>query len=280
MMHKMFRSAVGNSRLFSSAPHIVAEPAAMTASSPATIDALQKVTRRVENAALKRKSLVEGGCIPRIVAVSKTKPVSAIIDCYLAGGHRHFGENYAKELLTKSTNPDILKLCPDIRWHYIGSATSSSHAKTLLKCHNLFMVETLTSIKVANLMNDSLKRSKGKEKLNVMVQINTSNEAQKGGVSPGAEAVSLAEYILQNGTHINLKGFMTIGSFDHDCSTGLNPDFVKLIETRDSVCHELNLQPDDYELSMGMSGDFEQAIELGSNNVRIGTTIFGARDAK
>ena len=55
------------------------------------------------------------GLRPRIVAVSKTKPISAIIDCYLAGGHRHFGENYAKELFAKSTNPDVLRLCPDIR---------------------------------------------------------------------------------------------------------------------------------------------------------------------
>ena len=62
--------------------------------------------------------------------------------------------------------------------------------------------------------------------------------------------------------------------------SGPNPDFVKLIETRDFICRGLNLRPEDYELSMGMSGDFEHAIELGSDNVRIGTTIFGAREAK
>ena len=61
-------------------------------------------------------------------------------------------------------------------------------------------------------------------------------------------------------------------------TSGPNPDFIKLIETRDSICRELNLQQEDFELSMGMSGDFEHAIKLGSANVRIGTTIFGARD--
>ena len=143
--------------------------------------------------------------------------------------------------------------------------------------------------------------------------VNTSHEAQKGGVMPGADAVSLTRHIVEKGGNMNLKGFMTIGSFDHDLSTGMrlpimsakwkerfscggakthffllfsislvgpNPDFVKLIETRDSICGELNLQPDDYELSMGMSGDFEHAIHLGSTNVRIGTTIFGTREVK
>ena len=141
--------------------------------------------------------------------------------------------------------------------------------------------------------------------------VNTSHEAQKGGVMPGADAVSLTRHIVEKGGNMNLKGFMTIGSFDHDLSTGMssyaskvgekilvaelrcisssyfsislvgpNPDFVKLIETRDSICGELNLQPDDFELSMGMSGDFEHAIHLGSTNVRIGTTIFGTREAK
>ena len=63
-------------------------------------------------------------------------------------------------------------------------------------------------------------------------------------------------------------------------SPGPNPDFVKLIETRAFICQELGLHPEDYELSMGMSGDFEHAFHLGSSNVRIGTTIFGTREAK
>jgi len=272
----MFRHAIGGKRLFSCSSYVAAQTAEVTSSSPAMIDALHRVTQRAENAALKRNN----GSRPRIVAVSKTKPISAIIDCYLAGGHRHFGENYAKELFAKSTNPDVLRLCPDIRWHFIGPAASTSNVKTVMKCRNLFMVETLQSVKVADLMNDSLMRTKRDEKLNVMIQINTSNEAQKGGVHPGIDAISLTNHVLKNSSNLVLKGFMTIGSFDHDYSTGPNPDFEKLIETRDSICHELNLKQEDYELSMGMSGDFEHAIALGSTNVRIGTTIFGARDVK
>lgn len=269
--------AIRHCRFLSSSPDAIAHPAEVI-SSPAMIQALRNVNRRIEKAAYKRRN--NHGRLPRIVAVSKTKPISDIIDCYLSGGQRHFGENYAKELFTKSTNPDILRLCPDIRWHFIGPASSSSNVKTVMRCRNLFMVETLQNIKVANQMDEILKRSKREEKLNVMVQINTSNEPQKGGVSVGAEAVSLTNHILRNSSHIQLKGFMTIGSFDHDCNKGPNPDFVTLIETRESICRELNLEPDDFELSMGMSGDFEHAIELGSTNVRIGTTIFGARDVK
>jgi len=250
------------------------------ATSSRTVEALRDVIQRVEAAHQQRENVtsVRQG-FPRVVAVSKTKPTSAIIDCY-AGGQRHFGENYAKELFTKSTDPDILRLCPDIRWHFIGPATNTSNAKLVLKSPNLFMVETVQSIKIVDLMNGILKKSKRREKLNIMVQINTSHEAQKGGVMPGADAVSLTRHIVEKGGNMNLKGFMTIGSFDHDLSTGPNPDFVKLIETRDSICGELNLQPDDFELSMGMSGDFEHAIHLGSTNVRIGTTIFGTREAK
>jgi len=245
-----------------------------------TAEALKDVIQRVEAAHLQRDNAtsVRQG-FPRVVAVSKTKPTSAIIDCY-AGGQRHFGENYAKELFSKSTDPDVLSLCPDIRWHFIGPATTTSNVKLVLKSPNLFMVETVQSIKIVDLMNGILKKSKRRDKLNIMVQINTSHEAQKGGVMPGEDAVSLTRHIVEKGSNMNLKGFMTIGSFDHDLSTGPNPDFVKLIETRDLICSQLNLQPDDYELSMGMSGDFEHAIHLGSTNVRIGTTIFGTREAK
>lgn len=142
------------------------------------------------------------------------------------------------------------------------------------------MLESLQSVYVVNQINGILRQSKRREKLNVMVQINTSVNKSEMGVSPGSDAVSLTNHILQNGSHLNLKGFMTIGGSDHDSSTGPNPDYIKLMETRECICRELNLQPKDYELSMGMSGDFEHAIEMGSNNVRIGTPIFGGGNVK
>jgi len=79
---------------------------------------------------------------------------------------------------------------------------------------------------------------------------------------------------------LKLRGFMTIGASGHDLQLGPNPDFKKLVATRDDVCWQLNLERSGMELSFGMSEDFEHAIELGSGNVRVGSVIFGARDAK
>lgn len=280
---QIIKVTVNRSLFTSCAQRIADNPSLTLTSTPSVLNALKDVIHRAEAASRKRPEHVAALCtgdLPRVVAVSKTKPASAIIDCYLGGDQRHFGENYAKELLKKATDPDVLRLCPDIKWHFIGPASSTSNVKTVMKCPNLFVVETVQNTKIVDFMNQSLSKSNRKEKLNVMLQINTSGEPQKGGVLPGVDALSLTRYVLEAGVHLNLKGFMTIGSFGHDVHTGPNPDFVRLVETRDSICRELNLRPEDFELSMGMSGDFEHAIEMGSSNVRIGSTIFGAREAK
>ena len=80
---------------------------------------------------------------------------------------------------------------------------------------------------------------------------------------------SLAEYIIKQCPNLNLSGLMTIGAYDRDPST-TNPDFVSLVECKERLCNELNLEWESIELSMGMSSDFEQAIELGSTNIRVG----------
>lgn len=71
---------------------------------------------------------------------------------------------------------------------------------------------------------------------------------------------------------------MTIGSFDHDLTTGPNPDFIALRDCKTKVCQNFGFNADRLELSMGMSNDFEHAIQHGSTNVRVGSTIFGARE--
>lgn len=85
--------------------------------------------------------------------------------------------------------------------------------------------------------------------------------------------------------HINAKcpilefvGLMTIGSFGHDLNQGPNPNFQVLLSLREELCRKLSIPTNQVELSMGMSMDFQHAIEVGSTNVRIGSTIFGARD--
>ncbi|XP_077991966.1 pyridoxal phosphate homeostasis protein-like [Glandiceps talaboti] len=212
---------------------------------------------------------------PRLVAVSKTKPVSVIQEVY-NNGQRHFGENYVQELLDKGSDSDILSECPDIRWHFIGHLQRNKVSK-ILGVPNLFMVETVDSQRLADSLNQAWGKQKKPEKLKVMVQVNTSDEESKHGCRP-TEIVNLSRHVIEKCTNLQFMGLMTIGAFDHDLSKGPNPDFQRLIECKEDVCKELELATESVELSMGMSNDFEHAISVGSSNIRVGSTIFGARN--
>lgn len=112
---------------------------------------------------------------PRLVAVSKIKPASLIIQAY-DGGQRHFGENYINELAEKASDPQILEKCKEIKWHFIGHLQTNKVNK-LLGSPGLFMVETIHSEKIADTVNKQWpKYRKDEEKLKVMVQVNTSAE--------------------------------------------------------------------------------------------------------
>nr|CAD7459344.1 unnamed protein product [Timema tahoe] len=215
---------------------------------------------------------------PRLVAVSKTKPKELIIDSYNAG-QRHFGENYVQELVDKAHDPEILEKCPEICWHFIGLLQRNKVNK-IVSIPNIYLVETVESEKVASSLNTAwLKSRKADKKLRVMVQVNTSGEEEKNGCSP-AEVASLVKFVLENCKSLEFVGIMTIGKYGYDTSQGLNPDFLSLVQVREEVCKSLGLCADQVELSMGMSDDFEQAIELGSTNVRVGSSIFGYREKK
>lgn len=112
-----------------------------------------------------------------------------------------------------------------------------------------------------------------------MVQINTSGEDAKSGVEPH-EATSLVDHVLKNCPNLEFTGLMTIGQYGFDCSQGPNPDFILLSKCRKEVCQNLSLDINSVELSMGMSCDFEHAIEMGATTVRVGSNIFGARPPK
>ncbi|XP_078493976.1 pyridoxal phosphate homeostasis protein-like [Ciona intestinalis] len=209
---------------------------------------------------------------PILVAVSKTKPLSLIKQAYDAG-QRHFGENYLKELVVKSNSPDMAELCPDVKWHYIGTFQKKM-ASVLMRVSNLHMLETLNGAKEADAVNS---RWKSTEPLQVLVQVNTSGEESKSGVTT-SECIELVRHIHKNCSNLKLSGLMTIGSFGYDCTQGPNPDFTMLSECRKTVCKELGIEEKDLQLSMGMSHDYTHAIEMGSTMVRVGTAIFGARD--
>jgi len=240
---------------------------------------LSNVRERISEAMGRRKESVENEkdfAITRLVAVSKTKPAKLIIDCYQAG-QRHFGENYAQEFSEKSNDPEIQEMCPDIQWHFIGPIQSNK-AKMIVKCPRLFMIETVNSTKLADMLNKCVGQE-GKTDVKVLVQVNTSGESQKSG-EDAEGTVALCRHITTNCQNLKLTGLMTIGAFDHDLASGPNPDFQCLLATRQRVCDALSLTLNDLELSMGMSNDFEHAIEVGSTNVRVGSTIFGARAPK
>eukprot|EP01091_Cochliopodium_minus_P011698 TRINITY_DN3391_c0_g1_i1.p1 TRINITY_DN3391_c0_g1~~TRINITY_DN3391_c0_g1_i1.p1 ORF type:complete len:237 (-),score=65.15 TRINITY_DN3391_c0_g1_i1:70-780(-) len=218
----------------------------------------EKIDNMVKKLNLKKK--------PRLVAVSKTKPSSLIQSVYNTG-HREFGENYVQEILEKAP---ILPL--DIKWHFIGHLQSNK-IKKLLEIKNLDVIETIDSLKLAKKLDDTLKEQK--RKINIFLQVNTSGEDQKSGVEP-EKCVDLYREIQTTCENITIKGLMTIGKLDGDASE----DFKRLADVKKDVCSNLNIQSDDLELSMGMSSDFEVAIENGSTNVRVGSTIFVPRKYK
>lgn len=209
---------------------------------------------------------------PRLVAVSKTKPLSAILDAY-AAGQRRFGENYVQELVEKAADP----ACPDdIEWHFIGTLQSNK-AKLVAGAKGLAVIETITSVKLANMVEKALVAKGREDPLPVYVQVNTSGEEAKGGVAPEATSAIVA-HIREQCPHLSFAGLMTIGEYGRVMEPGqTNPDFIKLVECRTAVAAAAGLENDDVEISMGMSGDYVHAIELGSTNVRVGSTIFGAR---
>ncbi|KAL1303941.1 hypothetical protein AAFC00_000392 [Neodothiora populina] len=215
----------------------------------------------------------------RLIAVSKLKPATDILALHTAEKpYYDFGENYSQELHEKA------ELLPrSIRWHFIGALQTNKCRPLAESIPNLFSVSSVDSTKKA----DALEKGRAtlaakeelKEKLRVLVQINTSGEAEKSGVEPG-DATALCNHIREKCPHLTLGGLMTIGAIARSEATTPeteNEDFACLQETRDRVAQELGIAKEDLQLSMGMSSDFEGAIRLGSDEVRVGTGIFGER---
>ncbi|XP_060972986.1 uncharacterized protein LOC115707711 [Cannabis sativa] len=225
---------------------------------------LRSVLQRVQQAAERSG---RGPQSIRVVAVSKTKPVSLLRQVYDTG-HRCFGENYVQEIVEKAP-----QLPDDIEWHFIGNLQSNKVKLLLNGVPNLAMVESVDDEKIANQL-DRFVASLGRKPLKVLVQVNTSGEVSKSGVEPSG-CVELAKHVSLRCPNLEFSGLMTIGMLDY---TSTPENFKALANCRTEVCKALGITEEQCELSMGMSGDFELAIEMGSTNVRIGSTIFGARE--
>jgi PLP dependent protein len=191
-----------------------------------------------------------------LVAVSKTKPVEAIIDAYSVG-QRDFGENYVQEIVDKASDPKILENCKDIKWHFIGHLQRNKVNK-IIKLPGLSMIQTIDSEKLAEAVNSSWEKNRLETdgKLKVLIQVNTSKEDEKSGVE-AEKLLELYDFINEKCKSLQLEGLMTIGAYGFDYSKGPNPDFVSLME-----CVQLLPHPDSLQLSFGMSDDFEKAVSM------------------
>ncbi|KAI5361035.1 Putative pyridoxal phosphate homeostasis protein [Septoria linicola] len=231
---------------------------------------------------VKRVDAVRGTRQVRLIAVSKLKPATDILALHESQKHHDFGENYSDEL-TKKAN-----LLPrSIRWHMIGGLQTNKCKPLASEVPNLWCVSSVDTAKKANELEKGRKSLAEKEslteKLRVLVQVNTSGEESKSGVEP-KDASELCKHVRDQCPSLQLAGLMTIGAIarsqEASSAEALNEDFVTLRETRDKVVGELGIEKEELKLSMGMSQDFEAAISAGSDEVRVGTTIFGDRPAK
>eukprot|EP00741_Cyanophora_paradoxa_P018055 tig00021037_g17435.t1 len=205
---------------------------------------------------------------PRLVAVSKTKPVELLQGAYDAG-QRHFGENYVQELVDKAP-----VLPQDIQWHFIGTFQSNK-AKLLAQVPSLYMVETINSAKGASALDRAWGAAGHSRKLRVLVQVNTSAEESKSGADDIETTKELCRHVAKECPNLEFGGLMTIGAPDDSEEPAA---FKLLSDYRTTVAQSLGLDPESLELSMGMSGDWRQALRMGSTNIRLGSTIFGARN--
>jgi pyridoxal phosphate enzyme (YggS family) len=228
-------------------------------------DNLQAVSERIARAA------VAAGRAPRsvrLLAVSKTHPVALVEEAFRAG-QVAFGENYVQEALEKIDGLTHLVGEPrvrDVEWHLIGPLQSN---KTRLVAERFDWVQTVSSPKVARRLSEQRPIERGP--LNVLIQVNSSGEASKSGVTL-EEAPALAHAVARM-PHLRLRGLMAIPE---------PADELSEQRARFRPVHELyvRLRTDGLELdtlSLGMSDDLEAAIAEGSTMVRVGTAIFGAR---
>jgi pyridoxal phosphate enzyme (YggS family) len=205
--------------------------------------------------------------IVTLMAVTKTISADRIREAYNAG-IRVFGENRVQEFVSKA---DALRSLPEAEWHLIGHLQSNKSAKaTELFGH----VDSLDSIRLAEKLNTAA--SQLSKKLSVLIEINIGGERVKSGIAPDSPELERLLGIAPELSSLEFRGLMTVPPYNDDPEQS-RPYFRRMRALFERV-KSRNLQAIRMDvLSMGMSQDFEVAIEEGSTCVRVGTAIFGER---
>ncbi len=200
-----------------------------------------------------------------LLAVSKTKPLEALVEAAKTGLVTHFGENHVQECQIKI--PAFPSEVYPVRWHLIGHLQRNKARKAV---GLVDVIESVDSGEIAAALERICAETE--KRVEILIEANSSAEESKTG-APLESVPALADFVREKCPHLVLKGLMTIGPLNGGESE-VRRAFDSVRELRD----RLRSGPDDMPcLSMGMSGDFEWAIEQGSTEVRVGTAIFGHR---
>jgi pyridoxal phosphate enzyme (YggS family) len=229
------------------------------------LENINNVYKRISHAAMRAGRNPEG---IKLIAITKTVSIDRIKEA-LDAGLRTFGENRVQEAKEKIQDARYKMQDTKIQWHMIGHLQKNK-AKTAVELFD--MIQSVDSLELAETLNNHAEKL-GKIQ-RILLQIKLSDEATKSGILKG-NLIAIIERVSKMGS-LSMEGLMTIPPFfdDHEMS---RPYFRELRELRDNIIglritdHELR------ELSMGMTNDFEVAIEEGATMVRIGTAIFGER---
>ncbi len=201
----------------------------------------------------------------RIVAAAKNQDADKVNQA-IAEGIRIIGHNYFQEAIREIPKYNDLA---ELQLHMIGHLQKNKAAGAV---ETFDLIETIDDVKLAGVLSN--KAQELSKTMGALIQVNLSGEPQKSGI-PEDQVPELAEAILSL-PGLKLKGLMTMPPF-FDQPEKARPFFARLRELRDRLISSGALPPDAFELSMGMSGDYEVAVEEGATMVRIGTALFGQR---
>ena len=224
------------------------------------LERLQETLRRIGTAEA-RAGRTPGGT--RLVAISKTQPVSAMRPL-MAAGQRRFGENRVQEAAGKA--PELAG--DGCEWHLVGHLQTNKAREAARLFH---WIHSLDSVRLA----EKLSAASGARGLMVLAQVDLAGQEGRAGVSPAG----LNELLEAAGTlpGLSMRGLMVLPPMTADPQDA-RPFFRRLRKLAENAV-SLGLLPADFELSMGMSRDFEVAVEEGATLVRVGTALFGPRES-